>query len=781
MPLISQSIPNLINGVSQQPPSLRLKTQAEDQVNGLSSVVEGLKKRPCTEHIAELNLTNVEDAFIHTIRRDENEFYTAVITSSAIKVFDKNGVEKTVTGSLAYLSGITSPSSQLAATTIADYTFIVNKTKVVTKGTTKSSSRPHEAMIYVKQGDYKTDFKITIKDTSDNVLATASKTTKDASSTANQDDIRTNKIAEDLYNQLVSHQETPEATEENPNPTPVTVGLPAGYSVELIGNVIYISSATNDFRVTTTDSRGDTYLLAFKGQTEDFNKLPPKGKLGFTIKVMGDTDQKQDDYYVSLQDTTGNGIYVWQETIADNIDVEINPATMPHKLVRESNGTFTFEPVEWDARRVGDDDSNSFPSFVGFTINDLFFYRNRLGILADENVIFSEASSYYNFFLPTIITSLESSPIDIAVSNNQVSILKHAVPFNERLVLFSDLTQFTLNTDGLLTPDTVSVDVSSNFETSTLAKPVSAGKFVFFPANRGKWAALREYFIESSTDNTTNATEITAHVPKYIEGEVKKMAASSNEDMLVCISKDKPESVYVYKYFWSGNEKLQSSWSRWDFDGDVLNIDFNNSTLILLVKRADGVYLESINLSTDTARADTVGSFPVNLDRRVKLATGGLTAVPYTDEHVIYVTANGRIIEQAKVATALQNTVVFAGVPYMFTYKFSEQVITQDKSPVTIGRLQLRNMNIVFNDSGYFNVTVTPKKRNTNTYVFTGRVLGSAKNLLGQAPTDSGTFKVPVLAKSSDVEIVVQSDSFLPCIFQSAEWEGMYVLRSQRV
>lgn len=46
MTLISTSIPNLINGVSQQPPSIRLVTQAEKQENGLSSVVDGLTKRP---------------------------------------------------------------------------------------------------------------------------------------------------------------------------------------------------------------------------------------------------------------------------------------------------------------------------------------------------------------------------------------------------------------------------------------------------------------------------------------------------------------------------------------------------------------------------------------------------------------------------------------------------------------------------------------------------------------------------------------------------------------
>jgi len=760
MPLISQSIPNLINGVSQQPPSLRLKTQAEDQVNGLSSVVEGLKKRPCTEHVAKLNITGIDDAFIHTIRRDENEFYTVVIINGVLRVFDRNGIEKTVNGSTSYLNGLTTPSTQITATSVADYTFIANKTKVVGKAATLSPIRPYEAMVYVKQGDYKTDYMVTVRNTSGGVIASASKQTADASVSANQADIRTNKIAEDLFNGL---------------------SLPAGFSKELIGSVIYISSTSQDFNVGTTDSRGDTFLLAFKGQAADFNKLPPKGKLGFTIKVMGDTEQKQDDYYVSLQDITDNGTYVWQETIADGIETELDKYTMPHKLVREADGTFTFSPIDWDARQVGDDDSNSFPSFVGVGINDVFFHRNRLGFLADENIIFSEASNYFNYFLPTIITSLESSPIDVAVSNNQVSILKHAIPFNESLLLFSDLTQFTLKADGLLTPDTVSIDVTSNFETSSRAKPVPAGKFVFFSTKRGKWAGIREYFVETSTDNTTNAVEVTAHVPQYIEGEIKKMTASSNEDMLACIATGVPNSLFVYKYFWNNNEKLQSSWSRWDFDGRVLNAEFNNSEIVVLIKRPDGVCLERINLSTDTAREFTTGSFPINLDRRVKLTSGGTTVIPYVDSNTVYVASNGKVITQPQVATWLASGPVYAGVRYNFKYKFSEQVITQEKAPVTIGRLQLRNMNIVFNDSGYFKVVVAPLHRTPSEYVFTGRFLGSASNLVGQVSIDSGTFKVPVLAKNSEVDITIESDSHLPCIFQSAEWEGMYVLRSQRI
>ena len=51
MSLISRTIPNFVNGVSQQPPSLRLESQGELQENGLSSVIKGLEKRPGFHHI----------------------------------------------------------------------------------------------------------------------------------------------------------------------------------------------------------------------------------------------------------------------------------------------------------------------------------------------------------------------------------------------------------------------------------------------------------------------------------------------------------------------------------------------------------------------------------------------------------------------------------------------------------------------------------------------------------------------------------------------------------
>lgn len=765
MSLVSASIPNLINGVSQQPPSLRLKTQAEVQQNGLSTVVEGLRKRPSAEHVAILqNIpSGIDDAFIHTIRRDEDEQYTLIITAGALRVYDKDGVERSVTSNpstaINYLSGLTNPSTQISATTIADYTFIVNKETTISKDTTNlSAARPKEAMFYVKQGDYKTDF--TIRVTYNGTTYSATKQTQDSSNAANQADVRTNKITTDLFNAL---------------------NLPTGFTKENLDNVIYIKRDDgNDFSVEATDSRGDTFMFAFKGQTADFKKLPPKAKTGFLIEIVGDNQKGQDNYYVQLQ-TDSNGGQVWKEVGEPNAEKDFDYSTMPHQLIRQPNGSFEFKEADWSERKAGDDDTNPFPSFVDKKLNDIFFHRNRLGFLCEENVILSEAGSYFNFFQNTVITFVDSGPIDVAVSNNQVSILKHAVPFSEQLLLFSDLTQFKLSADDILAPDTVSIDVTTQFEASLRSKPVGAGKYIFFPTKRGKWSGLREYFVETDTD-TNDAADITAHVPSFIEGEVIKLSASSNEDTLLCLTADKKDRLYVYRYYWNNTEKLQSSWSEWVFDGTVLNMDFDKSEIYMIIKRGTDVCLEKINLSTDTAEEVTDANHPILLDRRVKLQTGGITTVPYTDPDVVYVQQDGAQIPLSAVAASLADgNVVYAGVPFKFLYQFSEQVIKEENSPITIGRLQLRNWNLVYNDTGFFNTKVTQDKRATSTKVFTGRNLGSLNNIIGTVSIDSGTFRFPVLSRADGVKIELESDSFLPCKFQSAEWEGFYTLRSKRL
>ena len=856
MPLISSALPNLINGVSQQPPALRLPSQGEVQENGLSSVVDGLTKRPASRHIATLpNIpASISSAFLHTIRRGDNlEFYSLVITSGSIFVYDELGVQQTVnptTGALNYLSGISDPASQVTATTIADFTFIVNKNKTVAKSTAKHPARNPEALVYIKQADYSSEYELTVTkggSTRTQKLTTKSSSQADTAATQNaEQSIQTDRIAQNLRHNVAvatSHYDSIQ------NATAHT-----GLTYTLFGNVIYIqgNSASDDFEVSVKDSNGNQDIFAYKGQTGDFKKLPPDGPEGFVVQVIGDNAKNQDDYYVQLSVGT-NGTKFYKECAKPDSEKDFDNTTMPHVLIREANGTFTFKPNTWDERKVGDEDTNPFPSFIGFKINDIFFHRNRLGFLSDENVIFSQSAEYYNFFNTTTLTFVESNPIDVAVSNNQISILKQAIPFSESLLLFSDLNQFRLSAGEILAADTVAVDVTTQFEADLLSKPVGAGKYVYFATKRGDFGGVREYFVETDTE-TNDAADITAHVPTYVKGQITKLAASSNEDLLLMLTDGEKDVVYVYKWYFNKNEKLQSSWSKFKIGEvfkakdtsatvEILQAEFDGSEIVMLVKYsyAEGtlsgsnvvtgtkteVTLERLQLSRDITEDQTDDKIPVLLDRRFEVGSGGSYTsghnVPYyylddagsrqsfnvaydgvaprfpvgqanagspiptsvaahIDDFLTFVSQDGSEIPAKDVPQAITDgKKVWGGLKYTFKYQFSEQVIKNNNVAITTGRMQIRNFHIVFSDTSFFKVKIRPDNRNETVKTFTGRVLGSEENKVGITPISTGSFKVPVLAESSKVTITLESDSHLPCAFQSAEYEAMYKDRTRRL
>ena len=117
---------------------------------------------------------------------------------------------------------------------------------------------------------------------------------------------------------------------------------------------------------------------------------------------------------------------------------------------------------KWSDRTVGDLDTAPNPSFVGQKLNNIFFFRNRIGFLADDDVILSRVSDFFNFFPETVTTVLDSDPIDIAASHTQISILKHAMTMGEELILFSEKAQFILKaSDDTLTPKTAYIVVAT--------------------------------------------------------------------------------------------------------------------------------------------------------------------------------------------------------------------------------------------------------------------------------------------------------------------------------
>jgi len=781
MSTVSGSVPNLINGISQQPFALRLASQAELQINGYSSTVEGLMKRPPTKHVKRLLNTLPPKAWVHIINRDVTERYIIIAVNGDLRVFDFGGNEKTVhfPNGKGYLI---SPNVNFGATTVADHTFFLNKDVTVYMSAETAPSRPPEALVYVRQGNYKTTYTIYL----DSHVVTLTTSLTEA------DEIKTSWIAEQLAQQINA------------------INSGAVYTATVYGSTLWIKRVDGgDFSIRTSDSLGDTAMLCITKHTQTFANLPERAVHGYQVSIENVPGNSRDNYYLQYDDSrTAGNKGVWIEIAKPGRAISFDAATMPHVLVREADGTFTFRQADWDKCEAGDEVTAPKPSFVGKKISDLFFYRNRLGLIADESVIFSRASQFFNFWRTTATDLLDTDPIDITTSHVKVSILRHAIPFNEALLLFSDQTQFMLGSDEVLTPATVSLDQVTEYESSDMVKPVGAGAYVYFCTRKGGYTGVREYYTDGQT-RVNYANDITAHVPRYIEGNVFKLAASTNEDVLVALTDKHRNRIYVYKFYYSGQEKVQASWSHWEFDpeAEILNCEFIESTLWLVVKRGDGLHLERMDIEESTG--DPGLDFVVHLDRRLTQESveslhfdGTYTtfSLPYhlpNPNTLVIVSGPGNDgLPPGKVMPyQVENGVYkvegnlayfYAGVPYEMRYRFSPFLIRQDapgggRVANTEGRLQLRRALINYANSGYFRIEVTPRNRGTYKYVFTGRIIGSGNNIIGQVKVETGSFSFPILANNMQVTIDIVNDSHLPSRHLNLDWEALYSVRTTRM
>ena len=700
MSLVAVNVPNFISGVSQQADSLRFPSQAEESVNAYPSLVEGLTKRPPTEHVAKLwdNLisdyswatdgvysrivrtdeTGVDLISTHTINRDTAERYTVMYNPSKysssgvpipkLSVFTMDGVEKTVhvrvqpggfadpernrSAALAtFFSGYTKPSD-LKFLSVADYTLILNKKKTVALTADLSPTRSTEAVVYVSQVNYSTTYVLRLSKTG--------AATREASYTTSASSASATAIIKGILASLQSSAGGAANFALEYSATIVSSGVGSSQGGDAPYALYITRVGGGSFSTTVSDSAGGSSLKAVCKTAQSFADLPLSNVDGFTVKIIGEPEETGDEYWVKyLSDDPDSGS-VYRETIKPGIKYKLDSSSLPIALVRLSNGDFLVTPLDghtatyngvsytapkWGERLAGDDDTNPAPSFVGRTINDILFFRNRLTFLSDENVIMSESGSFFNFWRTSVIQLLDSDPIDVGSSSTKVSTLTSGIPFYERLVLFADQTQFTLYSGDNLTAKTVSIQSTTNFASSGSSQPVAVGKNIYFGFSRNEYAGVQEYYISPETQ-LFDGVDISASIPSYIKGNITKIAGSDNEQIVAFLADGEKNKVYIYKYFFTGSEKLQSAWCCFDF-GDqtkVLNVDFVDNELYLVVARERSiptgqisspatfpyvptvikeVFLEKIDLQT--FKKDTSSDYQILLDRKIDTSFSGVT------------------------------------------------------------------------------------------------------------------------------------------------------------
>lgn len=622
------------------------------------------------------------------------------------------------------------------------------------------------------------------------------------------------------------------------------------------------------------DNVDNTFAIGWTHTVEEVSDLPLVCRHGATVKIDG--PELDDAYYVAFETeqfvreektvagdwaaTSDVGKGTWVEFVpgsgfpsVDTPDPNdaLTATTMPHTVKRitvtsamMADGTFTtnwpdatlgsicfdVRPYDsWDPRAVGDDENNEAPSFVGNTINDIFFWQGRLGFLSADNIVLSEAGNPDNFWRTTQLSVPDSDRIDVQATENQGKNLRYAVPLDERLMVFSDDMQIVLTSSGLLSPNSVEAPVASQYQSLKNAPPILMGQSVIFPFKNHEYAGLREMVPLDNRDRFA-VVGLTDWVTRWIPaGTSHKVVASTSEQLLFYHTDADPDALYVLSYVKDaeGSYKM-AAWSNWDFPLDVLDFTLLDDALYIISGNRNGeTALERIDLgpgqedpNVEHPSGDSF-RFQLHIDRKYFWADPSDTAVSASftsDDGSGYTTftfsepdgmyraeltsglkaydVTGTIIEEYdeppaggpnpdgtdyKVVGNYTAGEIYFGVPYEMRWlanRVNPRVPSTGGSSPRLARRTVNNSAVIgFDRTGYFDVTVTYHTGPSFTTSFAGDTSNNTSfgvfdqfDAVATDPIRTGTLNVPIHGANQNIRFLLSSSNPYPCHITTIEW-----------
>ena len=583
MASITQKVLSFVGGVSKQPDILMSSGQVRDAVNAYPDPTFGLIKRPGTKYITSIGTNNE----FHTgkwfsIDRDGTDGYVGVIINGDIKIWNVvTGAEATITyeGDKNYLAGT---YEQFKVLTVQDTSIITNTKVVVDKladnfPAVDPDGKVTTATLIVAEANYSSKYTVTINGT------TKEFTTKNAENNIGADDPPKAFLSvSDISSQLE---------------TLIKEVVP-GMTIVNLGFALELTNST-PFSISTKSGQTEQATVLITDRVLNISELPSKSVHGRTVLV-ANSDAKEDDYYVKFIAKNGvSGEGYWEETIKPGASTGVKVETMPHQLINTGTNTFTYKPITWEPRLVGDDETNPHLSFVGATIQNTFFYQNRLGFLSDDNLCFSVAGEYYNFYHASALTQASSDPIDISVSSVKPGILHSVVPVAQGLVVFSDRQQFLVKSEnGVLTPTSTTAKVIANYEVDPLVAPIDIGTQLVFISKTHSYTRVLN-MVTRGDDYNPIVNDIGRIVADWIPKEIDQLVPSPQNEFFTVAFRDSP-TLYMFKSYSEGEETLLSSWVRWTLPGDIKYHYVTNDQMYYVLYKDNKYYLCISDLNQST-------------------------------------------------------------------------------------------------------------------------------------------------------------------------------------
>ena len=614
MASVTQRVPNYLGGVSKQPDDKKFPGQVREALNAYPDPTFGLQKRPGLKFLTVLkdgsgtayDNTDLDSAKWFYIHRDNDEKYIGCIVGVASSPYGEihvwnaaTNVKSTVTysgSSRDYLTAIS--KNDYHVLTVQDTSIITNKQKAVTVQAANSFNAKRQATIRLRGVDTTagTTYKVKYK------LGSASEATVTTTIGTGSGEVAANAgaILGDLHTKL---------------------NAVSGITSELLNGSLELTS-TSDLTVTTDAGIDGKQLSSYGDQVNTVADLPTEAKHGRTVKIIN-TSSNADDYYAKFVADAGSGTGegYWEETLGHGMSPGLTAATMPHELVNTGTNAFTFRPITWTARLVGDDTTNAHPSFNGEKIQQSFFYNNRLGFLSEDNVSMSQGGEFYNFYHITAQTVSASDPVDLNCSSIRPAVLHGIIPVASGLILFSENQQFIMYAaDGNLSPQTAIIRGLSNYEMDTNIDPVDVGTNINFVSKTP--AYTRVFGLtprgEGQIPEVSNLGKV---VDEYIPETVDNLIASP-QNSFIALYGSTLDTVYFYRTHSEGNQQVLQAWYSWKFPGNILDLVVDSDVLYSVVKVGTGSSAR-YNLLTSNLSA--------TLEDEAMVTSDGTKINPYMD------------------------------------------------------------------------------------------------------------------------------------------------------
>jgi hypothetical protein len=977
MAAISQKIFSLIGGVSQQPDTIKSSSQLRVCDNYYPDTATGLTKRPGLRGIRKLTNAVDDGTWFPIFRDDEEKYIIQFSKAGALTVWSaNNGLQQTVNTvaaeSIAYATH-KSPD-ELQTLQINDYIFVLNRTKTVSAGTGTIGAQTPYAFVSINTVAYNSTYNIKL-----NATNFAYVTPVTTSTTTPQLNVA------DIVDGLVS-----------------AINANVAYIAQGIGNIIYIRRANNaNFAIESKGGNTGTSIDSYKGSVTSVGQLPKQFINNLKIKVSGSAETGSDDYWVIFKtsDNTSSGAGTWEETVAPGVVFDFNEETMPHVIIREANGTFTYRqldeasatgstgstsvagivtavviagatsgghvvgeqfavtggtgsnlrlqvekvqtlqstsstaansstyvqqisttrritsgrtsstvttttynwylngaqigstsssflnigntvytvngafqnisnqlragvtintttfgvisavsivqagqgytatnivqnragdsftitavntaPLEGDAsrlnfwkyREVGDSETNPMPTFVGYPIDTISFYKNRIVFTSRQNVICSQAGDYFNFFASTVITIVDSDPIDLSASTLKPIRLKHAIAAPQGLLLFGDNAQLLLSTTTeAFSPKTAEVNLLSTLSQTDRIAPLDIGSSYMFLEEGEKASSIYEMILDGGNGKPSNI-ELTRFIPTYIPAAVLDMQVSQSAGTMAILSKQELSSLYLYRWFNLTGEQRISGWFRWMLPGTIEFFTFDHDILFVVTKHGSNYILSKMSLLTDTPSESLLfeGQY---LDVRLDLfdynptltydSVTDLTHVCFKDgfedlnEQPVLIFLNPDIAGYFEEQTLQYDATKPVGEKYFLTvegnqttskfavgYKYEAMAqlpafyVVKDearniKDTVNVPRVSRLKVNSY--NSGPYRAVVRSDGRDD--FVLELPQITANNYLANNIPIiRNAQSTIPVLAKGDQFEFELIADSPFQTAFTSIDWEGTY-------